>query len=405
MPGPIEVTDTDTLIAALRPANAGRRIRVHKEGTYRVKVPLLVPDGASLEGEGVMLGHNLPTGWKQDTETRITALPALKGDLITLGDGSSVQKLVLEQRLVLEDPADRVGNVVAVASRSPGDSVSAEIEECELINPNESGGGPDGPVGGALIAYTRNPNAGAAPPAHEDATVTAWMRRSLVRAPGGGRAVFAMNFASRGKVTVGLGENVLGGSVDAVGGLSRPDAVVDATTTINSHGNLYSQPGSDLPAAWQIVGGSSGPPPFAEAGASSNLAHADSTDDLIQEDFQFGIAAFGGRRLPGGGPSSHNKVELELINLTLRTAGGPDAADFQLAGALSLGFFSAGDENSVAVLVRNTMGSGRRENFYAPSAGFGTGNRLIFHGTPVAFNQSNRDIDPGPAAEFFEHGS
>jgi hypothetical protein len=56
-----------------------------------------------------------------------------------------------------------------------------------------------------------------------------------------------MNFASRGKVTINLTKNVIGGPLDIIGGLSRPDAVSNATTTINSHGNHYSpQPPSDV---------------------------------------------------------------------------------------------------------------------------------------------------------------
>jgi hypothetical protein len=45
----IIVENVADLIGALVPANAGRRIRVRK-GTDRVEDPLLVPDGASLEG-------------------------------------------------------------------------------------------------------------------------------------------------------------------------------------------------------------------------------------------------------------------------------------------------------------------------------------------------------------------
>lgn len=47
-----------------------------------------------------------------------------------------------------------------------------------------------------------------------------------------------MNFAS-GEVNVELIANRTGGPLDIVGGLSRPDTVLDATTTIRSRGNLY----------------------------------------------------------------------------------------------------------------------------------------------------------------------
>jgi hypothetical protein len=66
-----------------------------------------------------------------------------------------------------------------------------------------------------------------------------------------------MNFASHGKVTINLTNNQIGGPLGVIGGLSRPDAVVGATTTIASHGNTYSpQEPSDV-EAWKIVGGSS----------------------------------------------------------------------------------------------------------------------------------------------------
>ena len=56
-----------------------------------------------------------------------------------------------------------------------------------------------------------------------------------------------MNFASGGKVTIKLKKNEVGGPLDVIGGLSRPDAVVDATTTIDSHGNLYSRHQEAMP--------------------------------------------------------------------------------------------------------------------------------------------------------------
>jgi hypothetical protein len=279
--------------------------------------------------------------------------------------------------------------------------VSADIQECELINRSPSGGGAHGPTGGALIVYTRNPNKGDAPPADEDAFVTARIGRSIVRvtAPNG-HALYAMNFASRGRVSVELTNSVIGGALDIVGGLARPDKVVNAKTSISSRGNLYEQAGSWFPA-WQIVGGGSAPPPINGAGASSNSADIDSTDDKIHE-FQLGLVALGGRRFTAeAGPCSANEVELQLIDLTLSTEG-PEAADFVLAGALSTGPFAAGDENTVKVLGQHSTGSGMRGNLYADSVGFGTGNQLIFRGSPAAFEQSNNAIDPPPPAELFE---
>ena len=47
-----------------------------------------------------------------------------------------------------------------------------------------------------------------------------------------------MNFASGGKVTIKLKQNKVDGPLDVIGGVSRPDTVVFATTTIDSEGNL-----------------------------------------------------------------------------------------------------------------------------------------------------------------------
>src|SRR5436190_12516681 len=49
----IVVTSSAELVAALVPANAGHRILVHA-GSYNLGQTLVVPDGATLEGEGVM---------------------------------------------------------------------------------------------------------------------------------------------------------------------------------------------------------------------------------------------------------------------------------------------------------------------------------------------------------------
>jgi hypothetical protein len=98
-----------------------------------------------------------------------------------------------------------------VASRRRRDSVSAAIE--------------NKPLHGTAV--------GADPP-HEDAVVTVRVRRSLVGTPGGGHAVFAMNFGTRGEVNVELIANRIGGPLDNVGGLPRPDTFLDARTTIRS---------------------------------------------------------------------------------------------------------------------------------------------------------------------------
>jgi hypothetical protein len=93
-----------------------------------------------------------------------------------------------------------------------------------------------------------------------------------------------MNFASRGEVTITLTNNDVGGPLDIVGGMARPDAVDHATTTINSEGNHYSAPQTGSDTGWQITGGSTPPPLLpASANADSNTASANSTDDQIEK--------------------------------------------------------------------------------------------------------------------------
>jgi hypothetical protein len=411
VPPPIDVTDEADLINALIPRNAGRTIRLLSL-EYKIEKPLTVPNGATLQGAGVMLfdDQGLPVKFKQGTTTTIRAKNNIKGNLVTLGNQSSLRRLVLQganqgANQVGLDDAGCGGNVVAVASRAPDDIISATIDECELINEIKSGGGPDGPTGGAVLAYTRNPKQGADPPPHVNAEVTLALTRSIVRA-NDGKAVFAMNFASRGKVTIRLKKNDIGGPLDVIGGLSRPDAVVGATTTLISHGNHYSPQPASSAEAWQIIGGSSSPV-AGSASTDSNSASVESRDDQITG-FEVGIVAVGGRRLPGGGTCSNNKARLELLHMTLATKPPPPpekAKDFDCEGARSIVAPSivaplAGNANIVHVLVQKTTGSGPRDNRYASG---GDDNKLVFVGSPRAFTDSNPTINLAPADGFFEY--
>jgi len=387
------------LIRALNPENAGRTIRV-MPGTYEVGVPLLVPDGATLQGAGVMQPEQgLPVGFQGTTTTTIKAGPGLRGNLLTLGDGSRVEKLVLEGLppgggsgpVPPEDAEGRWGNVVAVASRRPNVEVSATIEECVLINNLESRGGADGPTGGAILAYTRNPQKPPppVPQPHENAKVILALTRSIVRTPKNGKAVFAMNFASGGTVTVKLTKNDIGGPLDVIGGLARPDAVRNATTTINSDGNHYStQPGSAA-AGWQITGGSTPPfPAGPNSNSESNTAKVESTNDQI-ENFRVGILAIGGRRLSSNhGTCSKNQVNLKLTRMKPAINPPRAATDFEF-DAQSGGLFSAGDNNAVVVDVLAETPSDPLFHIDVHDAGTGTGNQLAFKGTLAAFTQQS----------------
>ena len=360
-----------------------------RAGTYEVDVGLTVPKGATLEGEGVMRGGDLPTGFAAGTVTKIVALGSFTGDLLTLMDDVSLR------RLLLEDVVGRTGNVVGVVSHAPRRSVSASIFECEIVNPNSAGAGLEGPTGGGIVALTRNPGREEAPPPHEGARIKVKLERSIVRAPD--RALFAMNFATRGRIKVELEENVIGSTLEAIGGISRPDEVSRATIAIASHANLYAATGS----GWQIGGGSS--PRFeTTTGTFLNRVEVKSKDDRI-EGAQTGISAFAGRR-GDAGPSSGNAVELKLRDLVIRTNGGAHAADLVLVAARSEGgTLPPGDWNTLRVSMRDSTGSGARLNEYAHvfPADFGIGNKLEIDGSPDDFADDNAGFDPAPPAEFF----
>src|SRR5262249_58087641 len=106
------------LEAALTPANAGKQILV-RAGTYDIANALTVPDRATLVGEGEMLydESGLPSGMAASGRTVLRATADLAGDILTLGDGSSLRGLVIE------DAAGRAtGNPVVVVSRAAGDA-------------------------------------------------------------------------------------------------------------------------------------------------------------------------------------------------------------------------------------------------------------------------------------------
>jgi hypothetical protein len=383
----IEVANPAALKAALGSVIAPGTTILLTSPTYTVTEPLVIPDDVTLQGAGMMqVVDGLLVGF-HGTTTTIIAAAELKGNLLTLGDGSKVEKLILQSaNKVGLDEAGRGGNVVAVASRDSNDSVSATIEECELINKINSDIGPDGPVGGAVLVYTRNPQKPAPPDPqpHKNAQVTVTVRRSIVDTPNNGKAVFAMNFALGGQVTVKLENNVVRGPLDVIGGLSRPDAVDGAKTTVTSRGNHYSPRSASNVEAWHVVGGSSSPL-GGNANTDSNSAVVQSEDDQI-ENFRVGIVAIGGRRLPGLGTCSNNKVKLKLTRMKPATNPLPAATDFEFAGARSFGaLFPAGENNSVEVEVLAGTRPDRLFSIDVHDAGVGTGNQLVFTGTLAAF--------------------
>ncbi len=400
----IIVTTATELEAALSPSNAGARILV-RAGDYDVSQALTVPDGATLVGEGIMRfdESGLPTGFEASGRTLLRATTALAGDVLTLGDGATIKGLMIE------DVAGRLvaGNPVAVVSRAAGDFVSATIVECEIINPNPSLVAPQGPTGRGLVVMTRNPNLGLEPPPHEGAVLWVQMTLSIVRSPGAGFGVFAINFASHTEIRLDLEGNVVGGGLNASGGVGRPDAVTGASAIIQSNRNLY-RSDSLVPTAngWTLFGGADAPSPILVSQASTfNSLRIHSNDDRI-EGFATGIAAAGARRFGAlSEPMSSNSVDMSLHGTRLVTT----TSDLRLFGASSFVDVSPGDENTLHVVVSQATGSGPRLNLYAdsstPSMGnLGAGNRLEIVGSANAFDQTNENFDPPPPAEFFTAG-
>jgi hypothetical protein len=413
--GSMLVRTSGQLVEALTPANAGRRIRVTR-GEYRIDRPLQVPDGATLEGEGVMSfgADGLPAGFEPGTETVLRVTDGFHGQVLTLGHGSALRGLrVVDLANPPSQPPLRQGNVVYVASRAPGDTIAASIVECELVNPNLVGFSDTGPHGHGVVALTLNPNLGAPPAAHEGARVSVRVQRSVVRTHTGA-VVFANNFAARGAVTVVLEGNRFEGYLTAGAGVSRPDAVTGSLTLIDSRGNRYLRSGRDR-YGWLLLGGSTSPH-FLEAGipgAARATLRVESTDDHI-EGFRQGIQAAAARRI--GGQSSlllDNRVELRLRGTRIRS-DGEGASDFILQGAMSEvaqaegpGEFPAGNRNVLRVVMEDVSGSGERRNVYADVVGptrlenQGVGNRLEVTGDATSFVRSNGGIDPPPNVQFF----
>jgi hypothetical protein len=406
-PSPTDISDAASLQNAVAHAHAGQTIHL-RPGTYQIGATLAVPDGVTLIGSGVMQGGTPPTGFKQHTETKIVVLASLKGDVVTLGDNASLEKLTVE------DVAGRSGNAVSVRSRDPIDSVMATIIECQIVNPNKPAGDESGPTGGGIVVMTRNLGGPAAPKPDTGARVKLSMSRSIVRSAKGAPALFAINSASAGRLDIYLTENRFEGRLDVVGGIPRGDEVTGAEIAIHSADNLY-QPLVPFPNAWSIVGGSS-PPPFFPSGpgASSNHVRVDSSGDQIKNTV-LGILAFGSRRFGTQfGPNFDNRVLLNVQALALSTITADGSADFLLAGAASVAMgpdfppeFPPGDRNVVSLLLQHSSGSGPRENGYADVSGprlpwnLSIGNRLELLGTAMEFANSNSQIDPAPPVEFF----
>lgn len=423
------ISSSAELVAALDPAYAGRRIHL-RAGTYEVQQPLAVPDGMTIEGEGVMLldasGH--PMGFRGGTRTLLQMTRNVGGEMLTLGDRVTLRNLEIA------DLADRSGNVIRVFSRRAHDRVTVTISDVVVVNPNPQVVAGSGQLGATLRILTQNPNMGADPPPHDGALLTVRVSRSLFRVTAGGVGWFAFNFAPNSRIALELSHNVIGGENIANGGVSRPDAVHDSEVRIASDSNVYRDEWDDPCAspltAWNLIGGSGAPVPMPRLAATvRNTLRVRSVGDRFER-FTTAVFATGSRRFFGGALNAapaDNRIELRLLGATLATAscaGAPATTDLKLSGA-----WTASDDvvpgrgNTVRVELRDVTGSGTRANLYADltvattvraaaagrrsTAGQGIGagspasNRLLVVGDPLAFARDNRGIAPAPPAWSF----
>jgi hypothetical protein len=259
----------------------------------------------------------------------------------------------------------------------------------------------------------------------------------VIRSPAGGGGFFAFNFSANSRISLEITRSVIGGSSEANGGVSRPNAVHDSEVRITSQGNIYRNEWKDPCASallgWNLTGGSGAPIPIALPVTARNRLHMRSVDDRI-DGFTTGVLATGSRRFfaaPLNAAPTGNHIDLQLIGTTISTppcapigragdmtelsaALGVKVGDFELIGGWAKNVaLPAGDGNTVRVELRGVTGSGARANRYADAAAFsgllpaqlqGIGNRLEIVGDPQTFARTNRGIDPAPAAKFFVSG-
>jgi hypothetical protein len=397
----IVVTTTAELVAALS-AGPGQTIFV-QAGTYQIAHAIQVPDDTALIGEGTMLfdDSGLPAGFVAASRTVIAALPGVTGDFVTLGDSASLQGLVIQD---VVRPALTGGVVVMVSSTGPSSSVSAQIVECEIINPNPLGQTTAGPTGRGLSAMTRNSPVAGGAPSHEQSLVSVQLTHSIIRsltpAPAGADGIFALNFASGSHIELFLRQNVIG-RLTANGGISRPDSTVGATVLIESSGNLYRADTATAPTGWAFSGGGDAPmlAPQIAGETLNNKLSMHSVNDRI-DGFARAIVAAGGARMSAlAGAISSNEIELILEGALMTST----TSDFQLLGARNLA--GAADGNELRLTLHNVIGSGPRTNTYGDMSGnLGIGNRLVITGSLNAFSHTNEAILPLPGAQFFTSG-
>jgi hypothetical protein len=425
------ISTSAELVAALSPANAGRRVHL-RAGTYDIERPLTVPDGMTLEGEGVIIvaPQGYATGFRDGGRTTLRMRNNAGGDILALGNSVTLRNLEIV------DLAGRSGNIIGVESRHAADTISATIIESVLVNPNALTIGASGALGRGLHIITRNANLGDAPPPDEGSVLSVKLLRSVIKSPAGGGGFFAFNLAANSKIALDISHSLIGGSSEANGGVSRPESVHDSEVRITSQNTVYRNEWKDPCAApvlgWNLTGGSGAPIPMPLPETARNTLIVRSLDDRI-DGFSTAVLATGGRRFFGASLNAapkDNYIDLQLTGTTISTpvctvtTSGPEQntsgiplvrdaviGDFRLAGAWTdKEGIDAGNGNRVRVELRNVTASGARDNLYANAAdAFGSlparlqgkGNRLEIVGDPAAFARTNHRIDPIPPAEFF----
>jgi hypothetical protein len=395
----IVVTNVPELDAALA---AGTDLTIFMQsGTYQLNHAIRVPANTALIGQGTMTYDSvgLPAGFAPEGRTVLVATASVMGDFVTLADGASVQGLVIQDAIRPALPSG--GSVVMVRSGGPAVSVSAQILECEIINPNLTGSTNSGATGRGLSALTQNSIASGGV-SHDQSVVSVALTHSIIRSvaatTNGTDSIFAINNASGSHIELHLRENVLG-RLTANGGVSRPESTVGATVLIQSHRNLYRADTTPAPSGWVFNGGADAPMiPLVEETLNNTLT-MHSVDDRI-EGFGRAITATAALRMSAqSGAISSNKIELILQGTRLASL----TSDFQLFAARSIPVgMAAGDGNELRVTMRNVTGSGPRTNTYGDfTQSPGIGNRFLITGNPNAFSRTNQDISPMPGDEFF----
>jgi hypothetical protein len=425
----IVVGNEAELVAAMVPANAYRRIQLLNRYTdpavfdYQVSATLNVPDGAIVEGAGVMRydADGLPAGFEPGTETRVGAasnyqIVGGRPEIFALGNGSSLQRMTV----VSYQP----GNAVGIMSSLSG-PVEGSVSECDIFGsgfvPGASNFGPQGgdgflpggPISRGVFVRTRHPGS----------SVTARVERSIIHANGSNAAVFVANITKSARITVFLTQNVLKDGLrqlDVVGGASGNGARDSSgsflfqsdgnLTIVHSRGNLYS--GRGLTDTGVILEGGydgRGFPTEERPGASHNTIRFDSVLDRITN-VGTGLFLEGGLRANLlAGLSSFNTVDLQLLGTTIRTlppeAGRPAPRDLAVCVTTGVGPLQgkAGDGDSIRALLRDVDGSGPRANLYslACNAQPGSDNTFEFIGNARAFEQTTDDISPPPPPDSF----